>query len=280
MKSLDRLGSLEMNNFVSNLYSGVLDHPDHFTQWALSAIVERLPLSQARWSVIAPWGIRELAVAGQASKPRAGEFSTLRIEVLEPVENSRHEFTWQRSMPSAFTDEERAFLSEMLEHLACAERMSRRLQGLLREAKGGALEPIGFAIVDATGLIESADRAFEDYLRRAEENWDGKKLPFDFSWEPRLAQTGQAFRGLFFRIDQAEDKFHVRVRKDRRLPSVSTRELQVAKKLAGGMTFKEIARDLDLAPSTVSTHAYNLYDKLGFRRRAQLVEWVHKNVSS
>ena len=52
--------------------------------------------------------------------------------------------------------------------------------------------------------------------------------------------------------------------------------MQVALKLAGGLTFKEIARDLGLAPSTVSTHAYNLYDKLGIRRRAQLVEWVHR----
>lgn len=267
-----------MNTFIGNLYSGVLDHQDHFTQWALTTMVERMPLSQARWSVIGPAGIRELAVAGQASQPRTGEFATLRIEVLEPFEQSRHEFTWQRSMPATFTDEERDFLSKTLEHLARAERLSRRLQGLMREAKGGELEPIGFAIVDEHGVIESADRAFEDYVRRSDESWDGKKLPFDFSWEPRMAQHGHPYRGLFFRIDQAADKFHVRVRKDRRLPSVSAREMQVAKKLAGGMTFKEIARDLELAPSTVSTHAYNLYDKLGFRRRAQLVEWVNKNV--
>ncbi len=269
-----------MNTFVGNLYAGVLDHQDHFTQWSLSAMVERLPLSQARWSVISNAGIRELAVAGAASQPRTGEFTTLRIEVLEPHDHSRHEFTWQRSTPAVFTDEERAFLSETLEHLARAERLSRRLQGLLREAKGGELDPIGFAIIDEEGGIESADRAFEEYVRQGDSSWDGKKLPFDFSWEPRMAISGHAFRGLFFRIDQAADKFHVRVRKDRRLPSVSTRELQVAKKLAGGMTFKEIARDLNLAPSTVSTHAYNLYDKLGFRRRAQLVEWVNKNAGA
>jgi DNA-binding CsgD family transcriptional regulator len=265
-----------MKNFVGNLYSGVLERQDHFCQWALSAVVERLPLSQARWSVIGPSGIRELAVAGSASQPRTGEFCTLRFELLEPVDNNRHEFTWQRSMPAVFTNDERQFLSEMLEHLTQAERLSRRLQGLLREAKGGELEPIGFAIIDATGHIESADRAFEDYLRRADENWDGKQLPFEFSSSPQFTQRGHSHMGLYFRIDQAAEKFHVRVRKDRRLPSVSNREMQVARKLAGGMTFKEIARELNLAPSTVSTHAYNLYDKLGFRRRAQLVEWVHK----
>lgn len=266
-----------MSNFLGSLYSGVVDHQDHFTQWALRVMVEKLPLSQARWAVIGPSGIRELAVAGQAMQPRLGEFSTLRIEVLEPVDNLRHEFTWQRSLPAEFSPDERRFLSETLEHLVVGERMSRRLQGVLRQAKGGELEPIGFAIVDGEGVIESADRAFEDYLRRGEDSWDGRKLPFPFHWEPHHAVSGHVHRGLFFRIDQAADKFHVRVRKDRRLPSVSARELQVAKKLAGGLTFKEIARDLNLAPSTVSTHAYNLYDKLGFRRRAQLVEWVHKN---
>lgn len=270
-----------MNNspFIGNLYSGVLDHQEHFTQWALTSMVGQLPESQARWAVISNSGIRELAVAGQAAQPRSGEFSTLRIEVLEMVDDCRHEFTWQRSMPAEFSDEERRFLSETLDHLVRAERLSRRLQGLLREARGGQLDPIGFAIVDEQGVIESSDRAFEEYLRHSDESWDGKSLPFEFIWEPRMELRGHTHKGLFYRISPAAEKFHVRVRKDSRLPTVSTREMQVAKKLASGMTFKEIARDLNLAPSTVSTHAYNLYDKLGFRRRAQLVEWVNKNVS-
>jgi DNA-binding CsgD family transcriptional regulator len=266
-----------MSAFLGSLYSGVLEHQDHFPQWALSRVIEKLPLSQARWSVIGPSGIRELAVAGQAEHPRTGEFTTLRFEVLEPADNLRHEFTWQRSLPAVFSPEERQFLSETLEQLVVAERMSRRLQGMLRQARGGEVEPVGFAIIDQEGRIESADRAFEDYLRRSDESWNGRSLPFPFHWDPQQAAAGHAHRGLYFRFDQAADKFHVRVRKDRRLPSVSTRELQVAKKLAGGLTFKEIARELGLAPSTVFTHAYNLYDKLGFRRRAQLVEWVHQN---
>lgn len=266
----------DMNSFEGNLYSGVLEQQEHFAQWALSATVQRLPLSQARWAVIGPSGIRELAVAGEASEPRTGEFCTLRLEVLEPTDNCRHEFTWQRSMPAAFSEDERRFLSGTLDHLVRAERMSRRLQCLLREAKGGELEPIGFAIVAEDGLIESADRAFEDYLRRADERWDGKRLPFDLTAEGNAIKGGYPYRGLFFKVDQAAGKLHIRVRKDRRLPTVSAREMQVAQHLARGLTFKEIARELKLAPSTVSTHAYNLYDKLGFRRRAELVEWANK----
>ena len=264
-----------MNSFIGTLYSAVVDHQEHFAQWALKTAAERMPLAWVRWVVIGPEGERELAVAGK-SLPKTAEFSTLRIEVMEPADNARHQFSWQRGAPAGFTEDERHFLSATLEHLVCAERLARRFQALLREARVGALEPIGFAIVDAVGVIESADPVFEDYLRRCHDAWDGRTLPFEINLADEQLKHTQSCRGLFFRIDKAAEKLHVRVSNDRRLPSVSTRELQVARKLAGGLTFKEIARELGLAPSTVSTHAYNLYDKLGFRRRAQLVEWVLK----
>lgn len=268
-----------MPNIAATLYTGIFDQREQFPHWGLSCLVENLALSQARWCVLTPSGIRELCMAGFAGDPQA-EFATLRIEILEPIEGARHEFTWQRALPGSFTDEERRFLLEALEHLVAAERLSRRLQNLLREARGGDPDPVGFAIVDVDGYIESADRVFEDYLRRHASDWDGRHLPFRPSDEPKMLLTGVPHGGLYYRFDPVDTKLHVRVRRDRRTPSVSGRELQVARKLAGGLTFKEIARDLGLAPSTVSTHAYNLYDKLGIRRRAQLVEWVHKQYGS
>jgi DNA-binding CsgD family transcriptional regulator len=265
------------SSFISALYDAVLDQRENYAQWALSAVIERLPLSQARWAVVVSGGTRELGIAGSASQPRTGEFTTLSMEVLEPVENLLHQFTWQRSVPATFTEEECTFLSDVLKHVVHGERLSRRLDTLINAARGNSHEPIGFAIVNANGAIESADRTFEDYLRRAVDHWPGTHLPFKFKWEPRLASSGLVAEGLFFRIDRAEDKFHVRVRKDRRQLAISNRELTVAQRLAAGLTFKEIAREVNLAPSTVSTHAYNLYSKLGFRRKAELVEWVHQN---
>ena len=259
-----------MANIAGTLYSGIFEQREQFPQWGLTCLVERLAMSQARWCVVAAFGMRELAMAGLVGGAQS-EYTTLRIEILDPVENSRHEFTWQRVAPASFSDEERRFLSEALEHLVGAERLSRRLQNLLRET-----DPVGFAIVDVEGVIESADRVFEDYLRGSVPNWDGRQLPFRLDEQPKMLLSGIPHAGLYDRFDPVDTKLHVRVRRDRRAPSVSGREMQVARKLAGGLTFKEIARDLGLAPSTVSTHAYNLYDKLGIRRRAQLVEWVHR----
>lgn len=265
-----------MSNFAGILYAGIFDRSQPYAAWGLSCIAERLPMSQARWDLLTTGEPRQLAAVGLAAPDASGQYSTLRIEVLEPSENCRHEFTWQRGMPAAFSEEEQRFLAEALEHLVCAERLSRRLNSLLREAQSGESDPVGFAIVNADGLVESADRYFGDYLRQADAGWNGCELPFGFEWHEKLATRGLAHQGLYYRIDRSGEHYHVRVRKDRRALSVSSREMEVAKKLAGGLTFKEIARELGVAPSTVSTHAYKLYDKLGFRRRSQLVEWVSR----
>jgi putative nucleotidyltransferase with HDIG domain len=52
---------------------------------------------------------------------------------------------------------------------------------------------------------------------------------------------------------------------------LSTRELDVLKKLALGKVYKQIAHDLGLSTSTVRTHLHNTYAKLGAGDRAQAV---------
>jgi putative nucleotidyltransferase with HDIG domain len=52
---------------------------------------------------------------------------------------------------------------------------------------------------------------------------------------------------------------------------LSVRELEVLKRLAQGMVYKQIAHDLSLSTSTVRTHLHNIYGKLGAVDRAQAV---------
>jgi len=52
---------------------------------------------------------------------------------------------------------------------------------------------------------------------------------------------------------------------------LSGRELEVLKRLAKGMVYKQIARELSLSTSTVRTHLHNIYGKLGAVDRAQAV---------
>jgi putative nucleotidyltransferase with HDIG domain len=52
---------------------------------------------------------------------------------------------------------------------------------------------------------------------------------------------------------------------------MSTRELDVLKRLAQGLVYKQIASELELSTSTVRTHLHNVYGKLGAMDRAQAV---------
>jgi putative nucleotidyltransferase with HDIG domain len=52
---------------------------------------------------------------------------------------------------------------------------------------------------------------------------------------------------------------------------LSARELEVLKRLAQGMVYKQIALELSLSTSTVRTHLHNIYGKLGAVDRAQAV---------
>src|SRR5690349_6310120 len=52
---------------------------------------------------------------------------------------------------------------------------------------------------------------------------------------------------------------------------LSARELDVLKRLAQGMVYKQIALELSLSTSTVRTHLHNIYGKLGAVDRAQAV---------
>jgi putative nucleotidyltransferase with HDIG domain len=52
---------------------------------------------------------------------------------------------------------------------------------------------------------------------------------------------------------------------------LSTREVDVLKRLAEGKVYKQIARELELSTSTVRTHLHNIYGKLGAVDRAQAV---------
>jgi predicted ATPase/DNA-binding CsgD family transcriptional regulator/DNA-binding XRE family transcriptional regulator len=55
---------------------------------------------------------------------------------------------------------------------------------------------------------------------------------------------------------------------------LTPRELAVARRIARGLTNKQIAADLFIAEGTADRHVANILGKLGFRSRAQVAAWV------
>jgi DNA-binding response OmpR family regulator len=58
---------------------------------------------------------------------------------------------------------------------------------------------------------------------------------------------------------------------------MTERELQVLRMLAGGKTYKQVARALELSQSTVRNHLHNVYHKLQVVDRAQAVILSREN---
>lgn len=54
-------------------------------------------------------------------------------------------------------------------------------------------------------------------------------------------------------------------------PALSTREGEVARLYVDGLTYKEIARDLEISPATVRTHLNKIYRKLEVTSRIELL---------
>jgi DNA-binding NarL/FixJ family response regulator len=65
--------------------------------------------------------------------------------------------------------------------------------------------------------------------------------------------------------------------RDQALAGITTRELDVLKLVARGLSNTDIATEMELAPSSVKTHVGHLLAKLNFRDRVQLVVFAYEH---
>lgn len=135
------------------------------------------------------------------------------------------------------------------------------LRGMGRPNRGAA------ALTDARGLVYACSARFAELLAE-----DTARLPFGLP--EALLDDGGAFTrdGLHLRVQPLEGLFLLHVRRPLPLDVLSPREQQIARALGAGKTFKTVARQCDIAVSTVANHATRIYRKLGVYRREELVE--------
>ena len=166
---------------------------------------------------------------------------------------------------------------ELLPHLVFAWRINQRLfsdLALTARSPERVLGEPGHALVDASGRILDADARFMDLLT------DGgrpiHRLPFALTWSDRVERLGVTHAGLFIRVARNGSGFRLLAVPDRRGSALTEREWQIVHEFARGKSYKQIAQVLDIAASTASTHVHNAYQKLGFTRRSELVEWLRR----
>lgn len=139
------------------------------------------------------------------------------------------------------------------------------LMALGRPSRGSA------ALVDGDGTVYAASPRFHELL--AGEFGEGvfAALPFRL---PRVVpgeENSFTVGTLHLRVSPHGRLYLLHARRPLPLDSLSPREQEIARALAEGKTFKTVARQLDIAVSTVANHASRIYRKLGIFRREELV---------
>jgi DNA-binding CsgD family transcriptional regulator len=154
----------------------------------------------------------------------------------------------------------------------------------------GFADPVGAALMIELLAWVHAGRvdlpAAADLLHAAETIWDGVGTSIGAFGPPLLEhhdrcvaliggrQSRQAFRDL-----PAALAFAVGEPPDTAAPpagaaALTRRELQIAEKIAQGLTNRAIAEALVISPRTVDGHVERMLAKLGFATRAQIAAWT------
>jgi DNA-binding CsgD family transcriptional regulator len=160
--------------------------------------------------------------------------------------------------------------------LRSAEAEAARLQGLLDEARGDtsgcdrsferALELVaGLAIPLQVGILELADG--QRLLRRgrlpeAKEMLQSAEVRFrSLRARPFMTHCGEALieAGASPDLEEFSPAF-----------GLTPTELVVARKVAGGLTNREVASEMYVSVKAIEFHLSNVFDKLGIRSRRQI----------
>ncbi|MDD3764760.1 MAG: helix-turn-helix transcriptional regulator [Nevskiales bacterium] len=293
----------DLDRFVHAVYAAAFDADwHHFRQHALEQLCQWTGAVAAAWLTRGVSDLEgEYAVWPSSAAIAQAEVATLPFEpgarecILDPVPDGWpqgergkpnrvlalrivHRGTPMHSivvlvLPAARSPD-RVQLRRGVGHLAQAGTLSLSrfvqrdewLQSLGRPSRGSA------ALVDASGGVYVSSLRFRELMREAFGEEELHRLPFGL---PVTAiETGFAdfdLGELHFRVAREGRLFMVHARRPHPLDVLSPREQQIARALANGKTFKSVARECDIAISTVANHASRIYRKLGIYRREELV---------
>lgn len=129
----------------------------------------------------------------------------------------------------------------------------------------------GAAVVDLHGSFHETQPRFLEMLDERFPNRQPQQLPFKL---PEIGQT-LAFQDLMVRCEPLNDLMLITLWPAGPLDRLTGREREIVYCVAQGLSFKQAARKIGVAPSTVANHLYRVYRKLGVFSRTELASLVY-----
>jgi len=127
------------------------------------------------------------------------------------------------------------------------------------------------AVVDRRGAYHDVQPRFLDAMQQ---HWPGhpaKQLPFPV---PEPGET-RILDGLCVKAETMGELVIVHCWPVGPLDRLTQREREIVIAVAHGLSFKQAAKKIGVAPSTVANHLYRIYRKLGVNSRTALADLIH-----
>lgn len=169
-----------------------------------------------------------------------------------------------------FLENECRLVKNFLPHLI--EALNINQSAHIEKIRHQQQEPIwSMAVVDHAGNLIVSDDEFNHLL---EEEWQCCKhiaLPAEL-YHAITGKPDQPFKGREIIVFNYKINHLVFLKGRRRLPidRLTTREHEIAKLIAQGLTYKEIARALNIAPATTRNHMQSILEHANVHNHAAL----------
>lgn len=134
------------------------------------------------------------------------------------------------------------------------------------------------ADLDTRVVMVTVSDAAEDLVAALRAGADGYLLK-DMEPEEMVEALKAAAAGRIVVSDELTHLMAAALRQEKRPESASAaglteREQRILERIAGGLSNKQIARELDIAEGTVKVHVKHLLRKLNFRSRVEAAVWA------
>ncbi|THG83934.1 helix-turn-helix transcriptional regulator [Pseudomonas sp. A-1] len=210
-----------------------------------------------------PAGLRWLA-----ARHELGELICI-IHVDPLTQLSDHLALYRQPGAPRFGELERLLLDNLMPHLVAAVSVNQ-IRTLVAMRESLQSQALAMAVCDRHGVLYCAERGFVELLLTEWPQWTGPQLP------EQASPQGYAGEHLAIESRIVGDLHLLTARRRGPMERLSGREREVALLFGEGRTYKEIARELGLAPNTVRHHIRTIYAKLGVNDKASVAHLLHR----
>lgn len=176
---------------------------------------------------------------------------------------------YRRALDRPFSEEEKQRMEHVIPHLAAALEINRSSH--LVRLQGETINTTARAICDSYGLLHQVDEGFANLLASEWPEWKGGKLPLALIDHLRrsgvLPYTGDVLR---LRFTKVAGLYLVEVRQRSLTDRLSPQEFTAIRYYGEGISYKEVARRMNLSPATVRHYLRCAYKKLGMHDKGQI----------